>query len=479
MPQQPTVAIPKRLPLIVEPENRDNTTNKDAKLVNAYVDRRKDGGVDVYRRPGQIVFGNPSGASHPGQGAFYWNHAVYSIFNGTLYKNLVATTLTGMDTSNGVYSFSSIMGATPKLVMQNGIQGYAFDDVNGGSATLHSLSPSYPQFTVKGLCFLDGTMYVTQHFFGTSITPAVIWGSGINDVTTPNIWDPLNFITAQIEPDSGVYTAKQLVYVVCMKEWTTEFFFDAGNATGSPLQAAENLQIAYGCATGDSVQTIAEVLFWISTNREASNQVVMMDHMQLRVISDSAIDRLLNQADLTIVYSWQVKLNGHSFYVMTIKNANITMAYDINTGMWEQWTDVNGNYMPIVCSCRDGAGHHILQHETNGNLYYMDSAYTDDAGLLIPVTIITPNYDAETVRVKQLSMMFFHGDRNIGSSIQVSWSDDDYITWSTPRAVDMGQNKPRLPDCGTFQRRAFKIQVLNNAAFRMRSIELQYDVGVL
>lgn len=479
MPQQESIAIPKRMPMVVRPENRDNTTNKDAKIINAYVEQVSEGVIDLYRRPGQAVYGNPGASATAGMGCFYWNHAVYSIFGGHLYKNLADTGFGGLDTLGGVYSFSSNMGATPKMVFQNGNEGYAFDDVNGLSANLHSLSPSYPEFTVKGLCFLDGTMYVTQHFFGTAITPAVIWGSGINDVTTPNVWDPLNFITAQIEPDSGVYTAKQLTYVVCMKEWTTEFFFDVGNATGSPLQAAENMKVNYGCATADSVQSITDMLIWISTNREASNQIILMDKGQIRIVSTAAIDRLLNQVDLSIVYSWQVKLNGHNFYILTIKNANLTMAYDLATNMWEQWTDANGNYMPIVCSCRDGQGRHILQHESNGNLYFMDSAYRDDAGALIPITVITPNEDFGTVRGKQCSMMFFHGDKSNGCSMQVSWSDDDYQTWTNPRLVDMGQNKPRLPDCGTFQRRALKIEVLNNAWWRLSSTDFQFDLCTL
>ena len=38
MVQAQTVALPKRLPLIVEPANRSEDTDKDAKLVNGYVE---------------------------------------------------------------------------------------------------------------------------------------------------------------------------------------------------------------------------------------------------------------------------------------------------------------------------------------------------------------------------------------------------------------------------------------------------------
>src|SRR5574340_49440 len=269
MPQMQTMMVPTRVPLVISPENRDTSTAKDAKLINCYVEIDQERNAHLFRRPGMLQWGIPPGVSAAGYGTYWWNGAVYSVFAGTLYKNL-ASVATGLDTTGGVYSFSSIMGATPKLVLQNGVQGYAYDDTALLSANLHSINASYPQFTCKGLAYLDGAMYVLQHFFSTNITPAVIWGSKVNSVSVAGASGPVDFITAQMSPDSGVYLAKQLVYVVCLKEWSTEFFYDAGNATGSPLAPAMNLRLSYGCASQDSVQTIADDLFWVSKNREAS-----------------------------------------------------------------------------------------------------------------------------------------------------------------------------------------------------------------
>lgn len=478
MPQMPTVAVPTRVPLVISPENRDTSTAKDAKLINCYVEIDQDRNAHLFRRPGMLQWGIPPATSAAGYGTYWWNGAVYSVFAGTLYKNL-ASVATGLDTTGGVYSFSSIMGATPKLVLQNGVQGYAYDDTALLSANLHSINASYPQFTCKGLAYLDGPMYVLQHFFGTSITPAVIWGSKINSVSVAGDWDPLDFITAQMSPDSGVYLAKQLVYVVALKEWSTEFFYDAGNATGSPLAPAMNLRLSYGCASQDSVQTIADVLFWVSNNREASNQVVMVEKAQLSVISTPEIDRLLRDADLSVVYSWHIKIDGHSFYVLTIKNNNLTLAYDINQNRWEQWTDVNGNYLPIVCSTKGPTGKTILQHESNGTLYYGSTDYADDNGTLMPITVVTPRWDGGTSRRKQLSMMNFVADMVPGSLMSVQVSDDDYQTWSQPRIVDLSGEFPNLTQCGTFRRRAWKFTVNHKLPWRLEAAELQFDLGTL
>lgn len=470
--------IPTRVPLIVDLENRDSTLNKDAKLVNCYVEMDQDKNYNLYRRPGMLQYQNPPGTTAAGMGVFYWNANVYSIFAGKLYKNGTQV-VTGLDTTGGVYSFSSILGSDPKMVLQNGVQGYGYDDTALLSANLHSINASYPQYTCKGLAYLNGATYVLQHFFGTAITPAVIWGSVVNSVTNSGDWTPLDFITAQIEPDSGVYLAKQMVYVVCLKEWTTEIFFDAGNATGSPLQSMQNNKLPYGCATQDSVQRIDDSLLWISTSRSASNQVAMMEGLRIKIISTAEIERLLNQVDLSIVYSWQIKCNGHSFYVMTIKNANLTLAYDINQNRWSVWTDTNGNYVPIVASCRDSAGNHILQHESNGILYYGSPNYLDDNTQIFPIQIVTPQFTMNTMRKKQMGMVSFVGDQVPGSVMSVQVSDDGYQTWSQPRMVDLGMNLPNLPNCGTFRNRAWKLTVTNNLPWRLQAMETQLSVGVL
>ena len=138
MAQSPTVAVPARLPLISKPENRDSSTAKDAKIINCYVETSPDKSTHIYRRPGMLTWGLPAAGAAAGGGVYYWNGYVYSIFGTTLYKGL-ASVATGLDGTGGVYSFNSILGATPHLVLQNGAQGYAYEETGGLSATLHSI----------------------------------------------------------------------------------------------------------------------------------------------------------------------------------------------------------------------------------------------------------------------------------------------------------------------------------------------------
>jgi hypothetical protein len=331
---------------------------------------------------------------------------------------------------------------------------------------------SFPADFCKGFVYLDGTLYVMD-------PEANIYGT--KNLDDPTIWDPLNKIVARVEPDGGVALAKQLVYVVALKEWTTEVFYDAGNFPGSPLAPVPGAKSPYGCVSADSVQEIDDVLFWMSSNRTASPQIVCMEDLKVRVVSTPNVDRLLENAHFDEIFSWTFKHGGHKFYGITVKNINLTLVYDIDQQLWYQWTDVNGNYWPIVYMTFDEDMEHIAQHETNGDLYWLegDYEYPDDAGDVFTVEIVTPIADFGVDRRKVLNQMRFNGDKQADSILTVEVSDDDYGTWSAPRSVNLSHFRPILSQCGTFYRRAWRFRHQASTRFRIRSIDLQLDVGSL
>lgn len=564
-----TVALPKRWPMIIEPGNRDESTNQDAKLVNCYVETNQIGQEKefwVYKRPGLIVDPD-AGGTGAGEGAFNWLGDIYAVFGTTLYKNAVS--IGTVDGTGGVYRFDQVLGATPKMVLGNGVSAYYYDgttltQINAygsvlaahfvigakytitttgttdftligaaastpgtvftatgigsgtGTAALTATSfvigvtykilvvgttdftligasantvgtvftatgvgvgtgtvqsTNFPTPLVKGWAYLDGTLY--------AMTPkAHILGSNIND---PAYWDPLNDILAQIEPDLGVALGKQLVYVVAMKQWSTEIFYDAGNPVGSPLAPVQGAKINYGCASANSVQNIDDSLIWLCTTRSASIQVILMEGLKATIVSTKQIERLLDHVDLSTVYSFQFKDEGHSFYIVTIKNANLTLVYDMREKVWHQWTDENGNYFPFVSSSYNTNRQHLFQHESNGNMYYADRDYLDDAGKTITIDIYTPNFDAETKRRKTLNMIYFSADQIADSTLSVRYNDNDYdpIKWSHYRLVDLGNQKPQLQNNGTFVRRAYHFRHAQPTRFRIKAVDLQLDLGTL
>lgn len=463
--------LPRRLPLIVEPSNRGSTTNFDARLVNGYLEvkgRGQNAEYWIYERPGMDEESRPPAGNATGRGIWNWKGDIYSIFGNKLYKNGVAVAGT-VDTTAGVYRFSSCMGATPKLQLGNGVKAYNYD--TGGGLVLIS-DVDFPASFEKGWCYLDGTTYVITAAAG-------IYGSDIND---PVAWDPLNVLIAQIEPDGGKALAKQLVYVIAFKEWTTEVFYDAGNATGSPLGRVQGAKANWGCLSSDSVQEMDGALFWLGKSRDGSPEVLVMDNLKVETISIPAVERLLEQADLTTVYSWTLKLEGHRFYILTIKNENLTLAYDRDHDFWSQWTDASGNYLPIVASTTNGALQHLLQHESNGRIYLCDSSFATDDGELITVDIYTPNFDGGTRRKKTLSLLEIVSDQKTGSELLVRVNDEDYnpAKWSGFRRFDLSKKRPFLTECGTFVRRVHHFRHQKPVRMpRIQAVEMQLLLGTL
>jgi hypothetical protein len=594
---------PQRLPLAVKPSNRDETTSRDAKIVNGYVERVSERDVEVYKRPGYALYSN-SGTAAAGLGSYNWNDDLFTIFGTKLYKNNVA--VSGTVDGSAIYAFTSTLGGNPQLVFQNGVKMYTYDVTHGivevqslaqiiftgnltngspvvtavspnttgltvgmvvsgtgvpvstkiltidsstqitldhnatitnneqitaaasvvltgnistGSSVITSISPNttglfagmfvtatgipaltkiltvdsstqvtidgnatatttglsltfetgFPLRRVPGLAYLDGYINV--------MTPeATIWSSDANE---PDSWPLDSNIVAQIEADKGVYLSKQLVYLLALKKYSIEMFYDAGNAAGSPLSPVQGAKVSVGCRHANSVAQMEGTMFWVSQARDGGTAVYLMDNVKSQQISTPSIERLLQQADYTTVYSWCARVAGHRYYCVTLAASNLSLVYDLTSQQWYQWTDANGNYLPYVSASYTGDNQAIFQHATNGKMYQLEITNTTDEGAAITMDLYTPNYDGGARVRKFVKSMDIIADQTNGSVLQVRVSDDDYQTWSNFREVDLSKIRPRITDCGTFRRRAYHFRHQSNTPLRIQAVELTIDLGTL
>ena len=232
---------------------------------------------------------------------------------------------------NGTYTVATVPAANQFT--------YTF----AGSATTPAtgtITATGGRTTVRGIVWLDATFYVMD-------SNATIYGSDLNDATA---WNALNFITAEIEPGAGVALGKSQNYVIAFKEWSTEFFYDAANATGSPLSPVENGFTLVGCASGDSVANLDGTLFWLSQTRQKGRQVHMMFGLEQGQVSTPDVERVLNLSDLSTIYSFGVKIAGHTFYLLTLVDQNVTLVYDATTKTWSSWSSLTAGSSVNVSS---------------------------------------------------------------------------------------------------------------------------------
>ena len=220
--------------------------------------------------------------------------------------------------------------------------------------------------TVPGVAYLDG------YFFGLDQN-AVIYNSGLND---PTAWGALDFITAAIEPGGGVALAKSQNYLIAFKEWSTEFFYDVGNPTGSPLSPVLSAFTLVGCAVGESVAELDETVYWVSKARQKGRSVHKMVGLQQQLVSTPDIERILAASDLSSVYAYGVKLSGHSFYILGLRDIDVTLAYDATAGTWAQWSSLTAQ-TPKSCTLTQSGGVATAACTAHG---YADGAAVTIAG---------------------------------------------------------------------------------------------------
>jgi hypothetical protein len=392
------------------------------------------------------------------------------------YLNITPATSIGIALNAGApanqpYQFASY-NVGNQLLVKNNFGLNIFD-----SGTLNFVfDKGYPVQTVAGVVVLGGFVYVMDK-------SGLIYNCALDN---PYYWPALNVIGADYEDDFGVCLAKYMNYVVAFGEFTTQVFYDAGLQFGSPLQPYLNANIRIGCAAADTVVEMDNTLVWVSQSRQLHRQVVVFDGVQPRPISTPEVEVFLNAAnstaigDFTSPKAFAVSVQGHLFYVVYSDAANATyaLAFDFMTQQWFDWTNTAGTgpyKYASFASTRELNGNY-LQGKSDGKVYRVTRDLYGDNGVAFPVYIRTQKYDNGNNRFKFFGRMDVIGDRNTGTP-SISYTDDDYQTYSTPRTVDMSAVRPSLFRNGHARRRAWVYQQSDTNAMRLEALEQTIEQG--
>lgn len=498
--QAPTMRLPKRLPLVQQYQSRNQSILKDSRLVNCYAEQNADGTYTVEKRPSLVgALSIPANQAALGFFCFkqwgFWaagtspGNAALSIIS---LDTMTVSSTTAIDLDGDIYSF--IVAATSltntTVYMANAEAAYLLPYSTIPPALTPITDTNFPTnsgiLLCSGAAVLDGTLYVMGQ-------NGLIYGSDIDDPTT---WNSLNVIAANADADPTIAIASHLTYVVALKQWTTNFFYDAGNSPGSPLSPVPDSQVPYGCLAGTTVQEIDGNLLWVTTGKNVAPQVGRLNNLSFSTVSTPAIERLLLSGGSANEFrSWTLKTAGHRFYGVTNYVQNYTIVLDLDLNMWYIWMDSTAqNIFPLAFSCsqvESAYPQYILGvHPFEGYMWSIQPDYMVPVDSIFPtggtwqldaptVDIYTPSYDAGTRRPKTLDCMFFNTDKTAGSILQARYNDSDYQTekWSNFRQIDLSRKRPMLTDNGTFSRRAYHFRHKCPTPLRLNSVDLQMDLG--
>ncbi|CAB4131154.1 hypothetical protein UFOVP133_49 [uncultured Caudovirales phage] len=349
----------------------------------------------------------------------------------------------------------------------------------GSNGVLTPALNSFPSGPfVSGAVFLDN--YV---FIGT--TNNRIYNSGLGDPTT---WGALDYLSFEQTADTLVGIAKHLNYLVAFGKVSTQFFYDVGNASGSPLGLAASYTSEIGCASGDSIVATSNTVLWVGTSKTYGRSVYIMDGVSAVRISNANIDRHLEADGLSNVSAYCYTVSGHTLYILTLHNTNQTLVYDLTEKMWYTWTQysMQSNDQPNPGTYQESYFRPTYYAEVNnvpyvldddtGTLYYFDVNTYQDNGQPIYCRTVTDIMDNGSTKRKFYGRLEIVGDK-VAATMQIRHTGDDYNTWSSYRTVDLNASRSQIYLSGADRRRAWEFLVTGNVPLRLDAAEVDFRIG--
>ncbi len=453
----------------------------DSKLVNCFIETLVTGKGEVLQehiveRPGVQHEFQTSG-SIP-RGLYCWGDSVYTVNNDQLQKDGVSiATVAGLVATVGWVEFLTDTNQR-YLIMLDGLNGYV---IKTDDTVTQITDVDFPSPHLTKAVFIDGYLVVAKANTGD------VYNSNLND---PLSWTAGNYITAEMYADNLRGLMKQANYVVAFGDQSIEYFYDEGNATGSPFARNPSAFHKVGAGAAGSLAAHEETIYFVGNSTTGEFTVYKLDGFELSNIGTHEIIRALaatNAGDL--LEGYVINIKGHSFYVLTIGGVGglptRCFMYDIRTNIWHEWQNAAGtDFFPWYTFASTPNGTVYCMHANNGDVGVLrddiatDSTFTTTT--TIKMTAVTPPMEFGTMSRKfgnRFTLLCDIPTTPGNASITLEWSDDDYRSWSNARTVIINNVMNVLHQMGMFRRRAWRLTYNSPYPFRLEGAELLYNMG--
>jgi hypothetical protein len=349
---------------------------------------------------------------------------------------------------NDVFGFTSIgaiLGSGPVSMADNGtelmilVPGGLGSIWDGSVFTADLQTSTSGDFQTNGLPQI--VVFVDGYFVCTTDSKKFI-SSGINDGLT---WNPLNFGTAEADPDDirGAFVFQNQLFILGSE--TTQAFQNVGG-TGFPFASIQGLVIPKGIFAPFSSVATTNSWMMVGGGVNESPAIWLFTGNGFEKISTTAIDNLLNDysdSDIEGIVAVNYAEKGAYFTGFSLPDRDIY--YDSISGKWhERISFDNGQFTPWrVGFMATAYGRVIVGDSIDGRIGELDSdLYTEYGDTIFRVIIIQPLANlgnAIFVNALELTMQSGSGDLSIvDPMIRMSYSDDAY-TYSSELSRSFGK----------------------------------------
>ena len=511
-----------RIPLFGSYQNRNQNptlftaTAPDQQFINCYPDVTKNalsgrGSVTLNKRPGWGSVGVISSVTGQyGACIWYGNSAVISPVCASFYKG-GSSVIQVYD----VYSTASQIGgdianAKACLSLSEAI-------ISGTANLLAIVADDAGSFPLEAWYFPEGGAWtqITDADFPPNLgTPEPLTGAPVqldgftffmtkngkiwnSDVNSLSAWTASSYTTAQSYPDRGVGLARYKNLIAAFSTGSIEFFQNAGFSP-SPIQPVGNANRRIGAFAGydfsnttspRSIFEYGDTVYFIGVETETARKgIYRLNGFAPEKISISAIDRVLNLGSVAhrIVGSFQAHGMSH---IVIGQLSGPYYCYCVDNGWWwlMQTASLGGSLGPtaILGGGLTGGDKNSFMVQGNDGRHHTlapsSPVYQDNSNAMTQ-TIITEKVDHGTTERKFIKRVRPVCDvQSSASTLSLSYSDDDYGTYSTAVSIDISSQAAidfgwsRL---GSYRGgRAYKLTHASNTANRMMAIDIEYEIA--
>lgn len=488
-----------KLPFFGSPSNRGTSTNKDQRFVNCFPESRKTEQTEItktwlIKRPGITFYKQFDPNAYEARGIIEFNDKLYAAYGTEIFEDDplggtgIPTSIISMTTSTGtvgmVLGNSSITG--DYLFVCDGVDGWV---INSTGTVTQITDLDFPTPHITSPVFLDGYIILAK---GSDLFSC--------DVDDPTAWNASNFVSAESFPDAIVGLARQNNQIVAFGSESTEFFYNAANASGSPFNRNEAALIQIGCASKDTICKTEKYCSFLGQSKSGGYGYWILEGFQPRKVSDEFVERVLNsETTIENTKGYCCRVSGHMFYFLNLYTVDRTFVYDPDEKLWHEWSTgasggTFGNRFVVDYASDGNNGYFYGQVSNNGNVCYFDASAGIDSPSFdtgpypqltsIDVLIRTNRIDMDTTYRKRLhSLRLFMDSLSINSILTLNMYNDDYtdLVGGTGFFIEERFNTDTIPTIyrlGQFRRRSFEfILSSTDPSIRFEAMELCYTEG--
>jgi hypothetical protein len=385
------------------------------------------------------------------------------------------------------------VGTTVTAVTETSPYNYTIEISNNTTASVAIATFSEPQAGAEAVAVLNAfpagnfatnIVFLDQYIFIGGCNNR-IYNSYVGDCTK---WNALDYLSFEQSTDRLLGIAKHFNYLVAFGEWSTQFYYDAANATGSPLANSATYMIEIGVAAPTSIVQSEQTVIWVGKSKNNGASVYLLEGTSPQKVSTHNIDRFLTNSTLEKVTAYTVKVNGHLFYILSLHDTNVTLVYDLMEKTWYQWTQwaKGSNDQPNAGVYGESyfrpsyyaqvVNKPFVLDDDNGSLYIVNPYMYTDNNAPIYYRSVSDNTDSGTTKRKFFHRIEIIGDK-IPATMLIRHTEDDYNSWSNYRQVDLSKPRAQLYQCGQTRRRAWEFLCTDDVPLRIDSAEIDFSIG--